>query len=960
MARLPSAETLGGLPSAASGRQISSIDGSAIGQGMQSMASGMRALAAGQAAQGRGLAAAGQEIAQGIDIAARSFKQDDDLIDAQARSDFLVEKIKLDNERDQEIDPGRLSQFPQRYQELTQRFAQQYGDPRRRQKFLIDTQDDITRSSLAAGNRQAGIERDTFKASSMERLETLRRAGLEAKDEATKSKIVQQGMEQFRLLRERGVIDASQEVSARQKWVRDYTIESIKMLPPEERLAATDGWRGALKVRESKGDHGAENTFGFAGYYQFGAPRLQTIGVYTPGQGENLETWNKTSKTAPGKWSGTFNIPGFPNVKTKADFLANPAAQEAVFDLHQKKMDQEMKAMDLERFIGQTRGGVTLTRESIYAMMHLGGPGGAADALKGVRNREDAYGTKVLEYAALGTKGPSKMLDFLDAGDRMEIQRGAAYELMQKARASEAEQRQAASIANAERVARNNELEVGILDGAYGREEVMRRREMGDLTDADQIRKIDGLLRDQEKRIVSERAAVDILEGRTTANPYDPAAQDIAEAAEKAIVRGSNGAITPAQASLVVFDKFGGRILTKTGAAAIRGGIESPDAEEVQRSVAVASQMMQRNPLIFNSVQGGDKIEKAANLFTHLIDNRNMNPVQAAQRVVEMQRPEYKKTLRLDETQEKSMMDDLRKNAMRDLEKATFQGSSRIPFTSNTLGFSPKQQMEASQTYAEEVIDHYREYGDLDAAKAHALKSMEKFYGVSNGVLMKYPPENIYPRDSSGSHDWLYKQAAQDIKAVSGKTVEPSNVFLIPHSVRTGEAFRAGQPAPYQVVWREERDGQTIHHYLPQRQAFYGDIRKWISENEKPVEQQFNAARVGTQPPPVTVNPRSWKPGRPMKSQDEIAQETMAAQAERDRQQSDLREAGTRGQAGGTGTAAERNKRIREGIAEKQAGETKPRLPVVTDWIESTPSLRDAMPKIQLGPRSRLPGKKDQ
>lgn len=957
MARLPSAETLGGLPSAASGRQISSIDGSAIGQGMQSMASGMRALAAGQAAQGRGLAAAGQEIAQGIDIAARSFKQDDDLIDAQARSDFLVEKIKLDNERDQEIDPGRLSQFPQRYQELTQRFAQQYGDPRRRQKFLIDTQDDITRSSLAAGNRQAGIERDTFKATSMERLETLRRAGLEAKDEATKSKIVQQGMEQFRLLRERGVIDASQEVSARQKWVRDYTIESIKMLPPEERLAATDGWRGALKVRESKGDHGAENTFGFAGYYQFGAPRLQTIGVYTPGQGENLETWNKTSKTAPGKWSGTFNIPGFPNVKTKADFLANPAAQEAVFDLHQKKMDQEMKAMDLERFIGQTRGGVTLTRESIYAMMHLGGPGGAADALKGVRNREDAYGTKVLEYAALGTKGPSKMLDFLDAGDRMEIQRGAAYELMQKARASEAEQRQAASIANAERVARNNELEVGILDGAYGREEVMRRREMGDLTDADQIRKIDGLLRDQEKRIVSERAAVDILEGRTTANPYDPAAQDIAEAAEKAIVRGSNGAITPAQASLVVFDKFGGRILTKTGAAAIRGGIESPDAEEVQRSVAVASQMMQRNPLIFNSVQGGDKIEKAANLFTHLIDNRNMNPVQAAQRVVEMQRPEYKKTIRLDEVQEKSMMDDLRKNAFKDMAKASMPGSSM--FWSNRFG-KPEQGLEAAMTYAEEVIDHYREFGDLESAKSHALKSMEKFYGVSNGVLMKFPPEKVYPPDSKGSHEWLYKQAAQDIKARFGEDVDIRDIVLGPVRVETGEAWRAGRPAPYQIMWTKTVNGQKIPHTTPFGTGFVGDFNRWRSENEKPVEQQFNDQRGALQPPPVTVNPRSWKPGRPMKSQDEIAQETMAAQAERDRQQADLREAGTRGQAGGTGTAAERNKRIREGIAEKQAGETKPRLPVVTDWIESTPPLRDAMPKIQLGPRSRLPGKKDQ
>lgn len=128
MARLPSADVLGGLPSASSGRQISSIDGSGIGQGMQNMASGMRALAAGQAAQARGIASAGQQIAEGIDVAVRSFKQDDDLTDAQTRADFLVEKIKLDNERDNEFDPEKLRTFPERYQKLTETYATKYAD----------------------------------------------------------------------------------------------------------------------------------------------------------------------------------------------------------------------------------------------------------------------------------------------------------------------------------------------------------------------------------------------------------------------------------------------------------------------------------------------------------------------------------------------------------------------------------------------------------------------------------------------------------------------------------------------------------------------------------------------------------------------------------------------------------------------------------------------------------------
>lgn len=953
MAKLPSAESLGNLPSAASGRQMSAIDASPIGQGMMQVSRGMMALAQGQQALGEG-------IASGVTQLAQSFKVDDDLADAQTRADFLSEKIKLDSERDQEVDAAKLGSYPQRYQGLVQQFAQKYADPRRRQKFLIETQDDIARATAQTSNRKVTMERNIALGQGIEQLQGIKRNALEAKDEADKSRLIAEGTAIIDGMARNGLITPAQAAADKQKWVKDYVISDYRMRSPEDRMVAARGNTGALMVRESGGNPRAENDTGFVGLFQFGAPRLQTLGVYTPGGREDLGNWNSSAATAPGKWSGTFNIPGFPNVKSKADFLANPDAQERVYQIHQEKISQEIKANGLDKYVGQTVAGVKITEDGIRNMIHLGGVGGADAFLRsgGVIDRADKNGTKLSDYARMGSGSTaSRMLSFLDPDERMQLEREATRDLMQKAHVAEQEQGQAAAQANAERVARNNELEVGILDGVYGPAEVMRRREAGDLTDADQIRKIDGLLRDQEKRIVSERAAVDILEGRTTANPYDPAAQDIAEAAEKAIVRGSNGAITPAQASLVVFDKFGGRILTKTGAAAIRGGIESPDAEEVQRSVAVASQMMQRNPLIFNSVQGGDKIEKAANLFTHLIDNRNMNPVQAAQRVVEMQRPEYKKTIRLDEVQEKSMMDDLRKNAFKDMAKASMPGSSM--FWSNRFG-KPEQGLEAAMTYAEEVIDHYREFGDIESAKSHALKSMEKFYGVSNGVLMKFPPEKVYPPDSKGSHEWLYKQAAQDIKARFGEDVDIRDIVLGPVRVETGEAWRAGRPAPYQIMWTKTVNGQKIPHTTPLGTGFVGDFNRWRSENEKPVEEQFNALRAGTQPPPVTVNPRSWKPGRPMKSQDEIAQETMAAQAERDQQRSDLREAGTRGQAGGTGTAAERNKRIREGIAEKQAGETKPRLPVVTDWIESTPPLRDAMPKIQLGPRSRLPGKKDQ
>jgi hypothetical protein len=160
---------------------------------------------------------------------------------------------------------------------------------------------------------------------------------------------------------------------------------------------------GKLIGRESTGRPGIKNEFGYAGLYQFGAPRLETLGVYTPGENEDLKNWSKTGKDAPGKWSGTFNIPGMPDIKTVDQFLASPDAQRKVFQIHKQKMDQEIEANGFDKYIGKEVGGVQITRDGLRAMLHLGGVGGAEAALKGSGDRADANGTRVLEYAKLGS-----------------------------------------------------------------------------------------------------------------------------------------------------------------------------------------------------------------------------------------------------------------------------------------------------------------------------------------------------------------------------------------------------------------------------------------------------------------------------------------------------------------------------------------------------------------------------
>ncbi len=185
-------------------------------------------------------------------------------------------------------------------------------------------------------------------------------------------------------------------------------VKQLRTLPPSELAAVAGAARLAaapleskLAGRESSNNPGKVNQLGYAGLYQFGAPRLADLGIYTPGSGEDLRTWSKTPRDAAGKWSGTFNIPGFPDVKTLDDFRGNEKAQQAAFALHRQKMDSEIKALGLDRFEGQNVGGAVIDRSALYGMIHLAGAGGTKQVLEsgGSYNPPDANGTRALDYA---------------------------------------------------------------------------------------------------------------------------------------------------------------------------------------------------------------------------------------------------------------------------------------------------------------------------------------------------------------------------------------------------------------------------------------------------------------------------------------------------------------------------------------------------------------------------------
>lgn len=948
MAKLPDATVLGAAPPAASGRQISTIDGSAIGQGMETMASGMRALAQGQAAQAQGYANMGRGIAKGFDQLAETFGQDNDLADAHRRSDFLVEKIKLDGERDRETDPAKLEGYAPRYQELAQKYASQYADPRRKQKFLISAADDVAKATERTSNLALGYQRDAMKGQALERLENLRRAGLAATDPEERRKITDQGAIEFQTLREKGVLSPAEEVSARQKWVKGFVTDSLKMMPPEERLRVLEGSRGSLKVRESGGDPTKENEIGFAGLYQFGAPRLQTLGVYQAGSGEDLKNWNTTGKTAPGKWSGQFNIPGFPNVKTKADFLANPAAQERVFELDDQKKSAEMRANGLDKYVGQTVGGVKMTEEGIKNMIHLGGAGGAAAFLQsgGVIDRADKNGTKLSDYARMGLSGKGTgVASVLDPLEQKDLRDGASYELMQKSRIADKERAQQAAEVEAGRVQRVNALEVGILDGTMGREDYLRHRQDGTITDADQMRKIEGMLAASDKRRQDEQTWREVWSGQRSVNPLAKDDRDIVEAGVQSIVRGSNGQVSAPEAALRVYERTG--VLAESGVVAMRHALIKNDPESIRAAGTIAANMMfaptakfpNGNQRVFDGVENGKELGELGSAFNYLVNKVGLSADDAGKRIAEMNSKDYKKTFKVDDKEAEAFEKDLAKNAASEMAKGKFAGAGWFfdnRFTNNRM------RDDIATTFATEAAYYYKKHGNADLAKSQAMDQMKVLYGVSNGTLMKFPPEHVYP-PINGKTDYIYRQAAEDILKSTGTKVDPKDITFQEIPVLTAEGFRAKSPQTrYQIMYRtKDKNGYPILHTLPAGTRWSPDVEGESAKaaklaNDAAVAKR-NAMIENMTPPAPDVNPRSWKPGRPMKTPEEIAAETAAAQEATARSKADLRDVGTRSQAGGTGTADERNARIREGIAKRQEGEQRPSLPGVSDWLANTP-----------------------
>ena len=149
-----------------------------------------------------------------------------------------------------------------------------------------------------------------------------------------------------------------------------------------------DDFLDALGERESGGDYGAVNTFGYLGKYQFGELALIDVGYYSADQ-TSANDWQ------PAYWTGKNGI------HSKGDFLSDHSAQDQAIHAYMKLQWSYLESV--WKYEGQTLDGLRITISGLLGGAHLAGAGGVAAFLNsgGKQIPHDAYNTTVTDYLSL-------------------------------------------------------------------------------------------------------------------------------------------------------------------------------------------------------------------------------------------------------------------------------------------------------------------------------------------------------------------------------------------------------------------------------------------------------------------------------------------------------------------------------------------------------------------------------
>ena len=289
--------------------------------------------------------------------------------------------------------------------------------------------------------------------------------------------------------------------------------------------------------------------------------------------------------------------------------------------------------------------------------------------------------------------------------------------------------------------------------------------------------------------------------------PFNPFNPDDKKAVEKIYqnMGRQEQPIPPNERLALVVERTG--VLPSSVATELRGAVVSGDPNRTGQALTVASGLLQRNPNIFDAVDGGKSIEENAVKYRHYTESLEFTPQEAAKRIVEQQTPEYKQKV-----QARLKNEDIKKIVEKNLQPSDLSSrfNEGVPFFSRpNVGFGPEQKLSMFNDYAELFREFYGETGDISESKKLAQNQLAKVWGVTkiNGsnILMRYPPEKSAAMAGiENPSKFVSDEAVASIKKETGKDVDAGTISIVPiPGVTSGQFFTSPSPQ-YFLFWRDK------------------------------------------------------------------------------------------------------------------------------------------------------------
>jgi len=335
-----------------------------------------------------------------------------------------------------------------------------------------------------------------------------------------------------------------------------------------------------------------------------------------------------------------------------------------------------------------------------------------------------------------------------------------------------------------------------------------------------------------------------IATGGVSVNQFDPEQTKIAD---KAFDKIMNSVSDPDQAASVVGDFVeASGYVPKRVQSELRRGVASTDPEEVARSMQTADVLRSGAPTSFNNFEGGDAVRKGLDLFTAYTEKMGFSPEEAAQKIIDLNDPEKMRVR--DAIIKSAPVTAALKAVSADDVAAIFDKGvfSAAPDVGGVAGVEGVK-IGVNSVSEAAIVSDYRSIleesiadanGDIDAAKELAKTRFSRTYGTTefsplgSGIVMRYPPEKAYPAGPDGTHGYIRSQA---MEALKGEGVNPDTIYLQGDN-GTEQDIRAGRPARYQVFY--EQDGKVERFFLP----FFADPAAAKAEDQGKKEQSLKDA----------------------------------------------------------------------------------------------------------------------